>query len=324
MFRQRCSFIFVSIVTLLYLSVSIYNSSSKRTIMARGIFIGKGAVTGMGADVRRRPRGIPVNRELVELAKAAHPNLSISPPDLVHVTSVGWGRRIVDTGNLEKRRCSVFGKELVYFFLSRPAYRFGRGDEKNDQLNFFPFVIVLSPAALPPPYHVYPFDTGAYMSGFYDEVVDPSIYIDDYELEPNLDSAVRHIEWAFVGPDEYLDAKIRTGLAGAIPQWRSVAQSWIRIASLASVGREKPDRRASAIEFAYGQSIDLRQGHGRLLIFPTQLLEDPNGKNTAFLEAIQKLNIEFTTYDWSPNETPDSFADIIEQTLRCHCEARAA
>lgn len=278
----------------------------------------------MAANARRKPRGIAASRELVELAKAAHPVVSISPPDLVHVTSVGWGRRIIDGGVLERRHCSVFEKELVYFFVARPAYRFGRGDEKSDQLNFFPFAIALSPAALPAPYHVYPFDTGAYMAGFYDEVVDPSIYIDDYELEPNLVSALRHIEWAFGGMHEYLEARIKPGLTGAIPQWRSVAQSWIRIASLASVGREKPDRRASAIELAYAQSVDLRQGHGRLLVFPEQLLEDPNGRNTAFLESIRKLNIDFETYDWRPNETPDSFADVIAQVIRRRLGSSAA
>lgn len=270
----------------------------------------------MGTDARRKPRGIAANRELVELAKTAHPTVSVSSPNLIHVTSVGWGRRIVDAGVIERRRCGVFDKELVYFFVNRPAYRFGRGDEKNDQLNFFPFAIAITPDALPAPYHVYPFDTGAYIAGFYDEVVDPSIYIEDYELEPNIASSLRHIEWAFGSMEGYLDATIKAGLNVAIPQWRSVAQSWIRIASLASVGREKPDRRASAVELAYAQSIDLRQGHGCLLVFPEQLLEDPNGKNTAFLESIKKLDIEFATYDWRPNETPDSFADIIAQTMR--------
>lgn len=275
-----------------------------------------GAELDMGADARRRPRGIAANRELVELAKVAHSTVSIAPPNLIHITSVGWGRRVVDTGVLERRRCGVFGKELVYFFVNRPAYRFARGDEKNDQLNFFPFAIALSPDALPAPYHIYPFDTGAYMAGFYDEVVDPSIYIDDYELEPQIVSALQHIEWAFGNLDEYFDAKIKVGLAGKIPLWRSVAHSWIRIASLASVGREKPDRRASAVELAYAQSIDLRQGHGLLLVFPEQLLEDPNGKNIAFLESIRSLGIRFATYDWRPNETPDSFAEIIAQTIR--------
>lgn len=270
----------------------------------------------MATDAKRRPRGVANSRELVELARTAFPTVSIATPDLVHVTTVGWGRRIVGSGLLERRRCNVFEKELVYFFLARPAYRFGNGDEKNDQLNFFPFAIVLSPAALPAPYHIYPFDTGAFMAGFYDEVVDPSIYIEDYELEPDLAAADRHLEWAFGDLPNYFDARIKPALAGSIPQWRAVAQSWIRIAGLSSVGRQKPDRRASALEVAYSRSIDLRQGHGRLLVFPEQLLEDPHGRNTAFLDMVRVLKIDFETYDWRPNETPDSYADVIADVIR--------
>jgi hypothetical protein len=278
----------------------------------------------MTTDSKRKPRGVVANRELVELAKAACPTVSLSPPDLIHVTSVGWGRRIVSGGVLERRHCNAFGKDLVYFFVARPAYRFGRGDEKNDQLNFFPFAIVLAPGALPAPYHVYPFDTGAYMAGFYDEVVDPSIFIDDFELEPDLMSAIRHIEWAFGDIASYFDAKIKSGLGNSLPHWRSVAQNWIRIASLAATGREKPDHRASAIELAYSQSVDLRQGHARLLIFPEQLLEDPNGVNAALLQSIRELNVDFETYDWRPNETPDSFADVIAQIMRRRLGSAAA
>lgn len=270
----------------------------------------------MALDARRRPRGITTKRELVDLAKAAVPSVSISTPDLVHITSVGWGRRIIDSGSLQPKQCNVFGKDLVYFFVARPAYRFGNGDQKNDQLNFFPFAIVLSPEALPTPYHVYPFDTGAFMAGFFDPVVDPSIYIEDYELDPDLSAACRHLEWAFEDVTNYFDARIKPSLVGSIPHWRAVGQSWTRIAGLAGVGSGKPDRRASAVEIAYLQSIDLRQGHGRLLVFPEQLLEDPNGRNTDFLNMLRILDIEFETYDWRANETPDSYSATISAVIR--------
>lgn len=278
----------------------------------------------MVTNSKRRPRGAPAVRELVEIAKIALPRVSIAIPDLVHVTTVGWGRRIIASGIIERRRCSVFEKELVYFFLARPAYRFGKGDEKNDQLNFFPFAIVLSPDTLPAPYHVYPFDTGAFMAGFYDEVVDPSIYLDDYELDPDFEAASRHLEWAFGDVPEYFDARIKPALANSIPLWRATAQSWVHIAGLSSVGRDRPDRRASAVELAFAQSIDLRQGHGRYLIFPEQLLEDPHGRNTAFFDMINNLKIEYETYDWRPNETPDSYAESIAAVIRRNLRSAAA
>lgn len=268
----------------------------------------------------RRPRGVPIKRELVELATEACPTISIDPPPLVHVTSVGWGRRIVDSGFLAAQPCGVFNEELVYTFLARPAYRFKRGGEKTEQINLFPFAIVLSPEALPSPYHVYPFDTGAYVAGIYDKVLDPSLYLEDYELEPSLASALRHLEWAFDTINYYFDAKIKTGLAETLPEWRSVGRRWIAIASLASKGRHRLDDRASAIEIAFTQSINLRQGHAKLLVFPQQLLEDPRGTNTEFKERLRNLNIPFATYEWRPNEAPDSYADEIADVVRQHIQ----
>jgi hypothetical protein len=274
----------------------------------------------MKREPTRLPRGVQASRELVTVAKDACPTISISPPPLVHVTSVGWGRRIIGAGTIEKRGCRVFGRELVYAFLGRPAYRFKAGDEKAEQLNFFPFAIVLSPDALPVPYHVYPFDTGAYVSGYYDEAMDPSIYLEDYELEPTAEAALRHVEWGFGSIDGYIDAKLKSGRAATLPDWRSVAKNWISIAGLASTGSNRPDRRASAVEFAYSHSIDLREGHGRLVVFPQQLLEDPRGVNSEFRDHLTALNIAFDTYEWRPNETPDSYAneivDVVERNLR--------
>ncbi len=269
---------------------------------------------------RRRPRGTKPNPELRELAVEACPRVSIEPPDLVHVTSVGWGRRILDSGILEKMECRVFDKELVYTFLARPAYRFKRGAEKNQRINFFPFAIVISPDDLPAPYHVYPFDTGAYMAGIYNEALDPSIFLEDYELDPTLEAALRHIEWGFGTTEAYFDAKLKNGLEGSLPAWRSVAQSWLDIAALASFGNDKPDGRASAIELAFSKPIDLRQGHGKLVIFPQQFLEDPKGTNTEFQNRIKELNIPIATYEWLPNSTPDSYAnqiaDVVQQHIR--------
>lgn len=263
----------------------------------------------------RRP---PIKRELVEIAQEACPNVVIDPLPLIHITQVGWGRKIVDTGALTARSCKVFNKELVYTFLARPAYRFKRGEDKTEQLNLFPFAIVLSPEALPPPYQVYPFDTGAYVAGIYDEVLDSTIYLDDYELEPTIKSALQHVQWAFGTEDSYFDANIKSGLTDTLPHWRSVARRWIAIASLASKGKVGLDDRASAIEIAFNHSINLKQGHVKLLVFPQQLLEDPQGANTQFIASIKALGAKFDTYEWRPNESPDSYADQISFVVQKH------
>lgn len=261
-----------------------------------------------------KPRGISAKRELDELGKQAQARPLESSADLVHITSVGWGRRIVDNGSIEKRTCPVFGVDLVYFFLSRPAYRFKRGAEKNNQINFFPFAILVSAEKLPPPHHVYPFDTGAFMGEIFDDVLDPSIYLEDYELEPSLEGALRQVQWGFGSQEAYFRAKIKPGLEEALPDWRSVARSWISIAALASVENDKPDARASAIEFAYSRSVTI-DGTASLIIFPEQLLEDPRGTNTELVEKLKLLNVPIRTYQWRANETPDSYLEQITSLI---------
>jgi hypothetical protein len=115
--------------------------------------------------IRRRRRGLAPKRELRDLAADAQP--LPEPLDLVHVTSVGAGREIVSLGQIEASHCEVFKRELVYMFLARPAYRLRNGNAKWDQINRFPCVFVIRPDKLGPPFHSYPFDTGAATSGCY-------------------------------------------------------------------------------------------------------------------------------------------------------------
>ena len=83
--------------------------------------------------IKRRKAGVP-SRELRTIAGRI-PN----PPalDLVHVTAVGAAVEIVKTGQIEKRACKIFQRELAYFFLGRPAYRLADSNRKSDQINRF-------------------------------------------------------------------------------------------------------------------------------------------------------------------------------------------
>jgi hypothetical protein len=274
----------------------------------------------MNADNRRRPRGLPTKRELVDLAADARPNQPLEPLDLVHVTSVGWGRRIIGTARIETRPCRVFDRDLIYAFMARPAYRFRDGDVKSSQISRFPFVFVMSSQALGDPFHVYPFDTGAYVADVYGKNVDPTIYLDDYELTPRIAATLQHITWAFGSKTAYFEGTLRADLGDTLPFWRTVGRGWIDIASLAATGRDRPDARASSIEIAYDKSIDLKQGHVRLLIFPQQFIEDDRGRNVEFIAELSKLGLTYKTYDWRPNETPDSFMDEITRIVRRHLD----
>jgi hypothetical protein len=263
--------------------------------------------------IKRRPRGRPDKRELRQLAAGAK---SLPQPlDLVHVTSVGAGREIVNAGQIETRRCVVFQRDLVYMFVARPAYRLRNGDAKSDQINRFPCAFIVRPDKLGPPFHVYPFDTGAGASGCYGDTVDPYVYLEDYQLDPELTAASRHIVWAFGGNHQYFEGDLIPGLMQGLHNWQSVGRGWLTIAALASTGSNRPDKRASAIEVAYSTNLSLK-GHVRLAIFPQQLIEDDRGKNNDFIEDLAKHALPWETYDWRPNETPDFFMDELTRIIR--------
>jgi hypothetical protein len=162
------------------------------------------------AGIRRRPRGTSPKHEVREITRAVV-NL---PPllDLIHVTAVGNGVEIVSAKQIETRRCPVFNSDLVYTFVGRPAYRLRQGEIKSDQINRFPFVFVISPEKLGPPFHVYPFDTGAAFDGRYGDAADIYVPLDDYELDPNLGAAQRLIAWQFGGNAAYYDGDPKAGL----------------------------------------------------------------------------------------------------------------
>jgi hypothetical protein len=286
---------------------------------AAGTSSGAGAYAHTGvmtdpntAGIRRKRPGLAPKRELRDLAAAVQP-LS-GPLDLVHVTSVGAGREIVSLGQIEARPCVVFKRDLVYMFLARPAYRFRNGHAKSDQINRFPCAFVFRPDKLGPPFHIYPFDTGAGASGRYGDTVDPHVYLEDYELTPDLQAAQRHITWAFGGNRQYFEGDLSPGLMQGLHAWQSVGRGWLAIAGLAATGSNRPDKRASAIEIAYSKHLPLK-GHARLAIFPQQLIEDDRGKHSAFIEALTKCGLPWETYDRRPNEAPDFFMDEVTRLV---------
>jgi hypothetical protein len=265
--------------------------------------------------VKRRPNGYEPEHQLRELASAA--SEAANTLDLVHVTKVGWAVKIIQTGLLQTNLCSVFKEKFVYFFVGRPEYRAHDAANGSDQISRFPAVFVVKPDNLGTPAHIYPFDTGAAWKGRFGDAVDPTVWLVDYELEKSVRAIKRHIAWAFGSNANYVDGNVKSEIRLSLPQWKTVAHSFFKIAATASVGTNRPDRRASAIEVAYREHVRL-QNNAWLVVLPKQFLEsDGDGsKNVPLIEVLQALRIEYGVYDWRPGETPDFYASEIKRLVR--------
>lgn len=232
---------------------------------------------------------------------------------LAHVSSVHAGRRIVETAKLTTRHCEVFGRDLAYFFVLKPAY-LGRFDsEKSDYLDYFPVAFILRPEAVPAPHHIYPFDTGAAASGAFRSRANRLVPLEDYELEGTHEAAAGFVGWAFGRPAAYYDGKLQRRIQDEARPAESVVTGYIAIAKLGVPGDPDHDSRASTLELASADNVDT-VGNVLLAILPKQLLEVP-GRFLDALGALTAGGAEVETYDWRPNRAPAEFQrDVLRIT----------
>lgn len=270
------------------------------------------------AVVRRR--GVtrnPAKRQLDAILKDVQAD---QPPlDLLHITETGWAEEILRSGQIECRNCSVFeGERLAYFFVGRPAYRPKEGDRKSDNLAVFPFAFIIDQQALLQPFHVYPFDTGAACSGRIQGACQPGVYLEDYELTADLKSAEKLIAWAFGSNLAYFQGQPRSGLGQDVKPWELAATGYVRISTSAASSVDAPDRRASTIEVASNQNVQLKN-QCKIVIIPDRFLESTKGsRNESFESKLTSLGIKARTYQWKPNFTPDDHMEEVESIVHSY------
>jgi hypothetical protein len=229
-------------------------------------------------------------------------------------------REIIRAEQIETRICRILGVQLVYFFAMRPAYKLQGANQKSDILDYFPFVFLVSAENLGAPYHVYPFDTGGALEGAFDEGASPAVFLEDYALEETLQAVNDHIEWAFGAHANYYDGKLKPDFGKDIPDWDVGPKTFAKISRLASVGSNRPDRRASAIEVAYSHHVPLSEV--KFAILPYQFLEDPHGPNSDIIERLNAAGVSWETYQWRPNRAPADFHAEINALVRQHLAER--
>ena len=168
------------------------------------------------------------------------------------------------------------------------------------------------------PFHVYPFDTGGAFDGAFDLGASENVYLEDYELDNTLQAVNHHISWAFGTRKNYFDGKLKPDFEKELSAWDVGPLTFAKIAGLASVGSNRPDRRASAIELAFDMHV--RLDSVRMIILPKQFMEDPNGNNTEMITSLETMGVQWATYEWQANRTPGDFHSEINRIVRDYLE----
>lgn len=288
-------------------------------LLRRGIVIEAtaetGGTNGEGGMARKpvfengmtRRETLPFQRSL--RARGKRDKLKPALP-LVHSTTVWSAQEIAEAERFILKRCDVFDKDLVYFFVMRPAYRSRFAGAASHQLSRFPVAFILPPTDLPDPFHVYPFDTGGAAKGAFQSQHDPQVPLEDYALTENLEAASAHIEWAFETAERYLDGDVRADLLDGVEEADMVTRGYADVANMGRKNSNDFDRRSSAVEVAFSRDIPMRTAKG-LVVLPRQLLE-----NKALIEKFEAFGYEVDAYDWRPNTLPDEYEDYIAEAAR--------
>jgi hypothetical protein len=268
--------------------------------------------------IERNPSGRNPKQTLLEITG------SETPVDgrltLVHVTSAGHASEILEQEQLVTKKCEVFEKHLVYLFLCQATYRRKDWERKSKDLSIFPVAFILDPNKLGDPYHVYPFDTGAAVNGRYRGARADGVYLEDFALSQDLDSARRFISWAFGSLNSYLDRKLKdeAELSKTYEDWHFVAERFVHIARQAAPGQnEHPDGRAASIEVAYDKHVPL-DAAVRCVIVPDAFLESSRtkNKNPVLTKFLRTSNASIKVYKWRPNDAPNWNMAEIERLCR--------
>jgi hypothetical protein len=143
---------------------------------------------------------------------AGHPDNSLSryvaaqtpnEPTLpfVHMTDAWVLNRILTSDLLQPRKCPYFNEDLLYLFYGRPSYR-PNAKELASSLSFMaPVCFVLRPESLSFIARMFPFDSGAFHNGLFQDFLHPQMTIADFALEPDLQNPARLVN-GFFGSNE--------------------------------------------------------------------------------------------------------------------------
>lgn len=233
---------------------------------------------------------------------------------LVHVTNSWAAKKIAKVRKFETKPCKVFGIDLVYFFVLRPAYLSKFGSHKTQFLDYAPVAFVLKPEAVPQPYHVYPFDTGAAAGGAFKDKAHAFVPLEAYALEESHQAAAKFVQWAFGGRTTYFDAQLQPGLDQEVRPDESVAQGYLAVARLGVELSRKHDTRSSTIEIASSNNVDVADNI-RLLIVPDKLIEGTDPFCTT-VEALAKAGTAVKSYAWKPNTSPNQYQNDLMRLAR--------
>jgi hypothetical protein len=227
---------------------------------------------------------------------------------LTHTTDGYCFRDVLALKQLAVTPCPIFNEPLLYLFYGRPAYR-AASTQKATSLNAFCMVsFILRSDVLPPPKRVFPFDTGAMVSNRFADFMHPSMSVDHFELNPQIEEARKVVATFFGDNDRYYMGHCVPGRTFSVLEMEAQCYySLIQAMSLLSA-----DDRKGTIEIQFGSSLDLNETNVIAVIAPEFFWDDDAISDFVCTD----LNAEPLSYDCYHAQPAEDTRAIMQEARR--------
>lgn len=240
---------------------------------------------------------------------------------IFHSCSGLAGQSILHSDSLEARKCKVFKKELLYFFYGKPAYHIQTTGLPNTTMVYRCPVCFIVDIDKIKPYRIYPFDTGAYMAGLYNEFsiqANETELQQEYALGKKKENIQAYVKSFFLDNEHYLNGECAKHILGkqvvteGSDSTRRVDETEPSIIKLLRMlncdGEFVIDERSRTVEIVCDKGILISDAVEHVIL-PNNLLDDKYVKE--FFD--KNKSISYSTYCFRALTTPEYYYEAVIQ-----------
>lgn len=226
---------------------------------------------------------------------------------LTHITDGLRLREIVEAGQIEPINCEILGEPLLYFFYGRPAYRPNGKHEPSSLQSYAPACFVLPPGTVKIK-RAFPFDSGAFEAGRFNDFRHHRMVLEDFHLEPDRKAPQQLITLFYGSLERYFENKPIAEME--IPASEFEVEAYHVMAR--AEGNKNFDDRATTIEIQTSDSIALTSKVSAV-IMPSNFMKDQS-----IIEPLEKCGASIIPYEYVRQMRPSEYPSLFYDKIRRH------
>jgi hypothetical protein len=228
-----------------------------------------------------------------------------------HTTDGFSFRQVLRDKALKPSICAPFDEPLLYFFYGRPSYRVLKNFGPTSLSCFSTACFIFDTQTLPKPKRIFPFDTGAWIGGYYSDFIHPEMNPLHFEVHPTYSDAAKIVDLFFGSNQSYYSGRCRPDLALDVLDMEGQCLK----AMLSTPGRTKFDDRRGTIELQLEGPLSLNDAKVIGIVLPSHFMDDPAVRKFCDVE-LGTSTIPYDCHHASPAEDTRAIMEVVGKFFR--------